>query len=80
MPILLIIIVLALHLLLGLPLWASVLISGGGQTLLAIGHSLVATKTLPAPLFGIIGGALIGMVLAYVPMVLVFHWTGHPSW
>lgn len=80
MPILLVIIALALHLVLRWPLWVSVLVAGGGQTILGIAHSLSTTRTLPGPLLVIIGGAVIGMAVAYVPMVIVFYLTGHPSW
>jgi hypothetical protein len=80
MPILLFIIALVLHLSLGWPVWVSVLVAFGGQTLLGIVYSLSTTQTLPGPLHQIIGGAVIGMVLAYIPMALVGFLTGHPSW
>jgi hypothetical protein len=80
MPLILVIIALVLHFLLGWPLWLSVLVAGGGQTAIAIvGNKLLRTPLL-APVSHIIAGAIGGMLLSYVPMVLVFYWTGHPSW
>jgi hypothetical protein len=80
MPILLVIIALTLHLLLGWPVWVSVLVAGGGQTGLGILYSLSTARALPAPLYAIIGGGLIGMLLSYVPMIIVFYLMGHPWW
>jgi hypothetical protein len=80
MPIILIIIALVLHLLLGWPLWVSVLIAGGGQTAMAIVGRKRLGIPIPAPISHIIAGAIIGILLSYIPMVLVSHWTGHPSW
>jgi hypothetical protein len=80
MPIVLVIIALVLHLLLGWPFWVSVLVAGGGQTAIAIVGRKLLGIPLPAPVLHIIAGAICGMLLSYVPMVLVFHWTGHPSW
>jgi hypothetical protein len=80
MPILLIIIALGFHFLLGWPLWVSVLVAGGGQTAIAIVGRRLKGIPLPAPVSHIIAGAIGGMLLSYVPMVLFFYWTGHPSW
>jgi hypothetical protein len=82
MPIFLGIVAVVLHLWLGWPVWVSVLVAFGGQTILGL-ISAIATagRMLPASIFlQAIGGALIGMVLAYIPMVIVFYFTGHPSW
>ena len=80
MPILLVIIALGFHFLLDWTLWVGVLIAGGGQTAIAIIGRRRMGLPLPATVSHIIAGAIGGMLVSYVPMVLVFYWTGHPSW
>jgi hypothetical protein len=78
MPIPLIIVALGLHFFLRWPLWVSVLVAGGGQTAIAIVQRWIAGVPLPAPVSHLIAGAIGGMLLSYVPMVLVFYWDGSP--
>jgi uncharacterized membrane protein len=93
MPILLLIIAVALHFWLGWSVWLSVLVSFGGQTVLAILHltfnvGVMLPDVSPREKFEgalrlilrAIGGAIIGMVLAYIPMAVFGFMMGHPSW
>jgi hypothetical protein len=80
MPLIPILIALVLHFLSGWPIWVSVLVAGGGQTAIAIlGHKLLRIPLLD-PTWQIVAVALGGMLLSYVPMVLISNWTGHSSW
>ena len=80
-----VIVAVALHYFLGWPLLAGVVIAAA--ILIAPGLLQLLSQTndenRPA-VFGIalqaIGGTIIGAVLAYVPMVLVYFFTGHATW
>jgi hypothetical protein len=85
MPTLLMVVVsLALHLWLGWPLWAGVAVVGA----LAVGRSLASLLSYGDALradrirlgLEVVGGMVIAMLTAYIPMVVVMFWTKHPSW
>jgi hypothetical protein len=80
MPLILIAFALVLHFLLGWPLWLSVLVSGGGQTTVAIAGNLLLRIPLLAPIWKIFAGGILGMLTFYVPTILVLYLIGHPTW
>lgn len=74
-----------LHQFLGWPLLAGVVIAAAIATVPGLVQLFAQVNADNRfAVFGIalqaIAGTVIGMVLTYVPMVLVYFLTGHPSW
>ncbi|HXM04231.1 MAG TPA: hypothetical protein VN939_16595 [Chthoniobacterales bacterium] len=83
--VLLVIVVVALHLLLGWPVIAGFVIAAAPPHGARIHQTFSQANGQNRPaVFGIssraIGRTIIAAVLAYVPMVLVYFFTGHATW
>jgi hypothetical protein len=80
-----IIVSVVLHQLLGWPLLVGVLIAALIATIPELLQLLSQTNpdnklAISAIALKAIAGMLIGVVVTYVPIVLVYFFTGHPSW